>query len=98
MPIIPYRDRKSTSLNSSPILPSPPLFRSDGGAHHHRGEDPGVAALRDLRAEQRREDRDRHADHPVQVAAPRALGTRQAAEAQDEKDRRADVRDGGERD
>ena len=47
------------------------------------------AAIGDLRAEHRRQHGDGHADHPVQVAAARALGVRQPSEAEDEEDGRA---------
>src|SRR2546428_692406 len=65
----------------------------DRRAYHHRAEDPCEAAGRDVRPENRRQHGDGHADHAVEVAAPRALGIRQPAEAQDEEDRRADVGD-----
>ena len=62
-------------------------------ADHHRGEDAGQSGGGDLRAEDRGEHGDRHADHPVQVAAPRRLRVGQPAQAQDEEDRGPDVGD-----
>src|SRR6185503_19384930 len=53
--------------------------------------------LGDLRAEHRRRDRDQHADDAEQVAAARSLRVGKPAEAQDEQDRRAEIRNRQER-
>ena len=45
-------------------------------------------------AEDRRDERDRHADDAVPVAAPGGFLVRQSAEREDEEDRRGDVGDG----
>ena len=53
----------------------------DADDHQH----PGGEARRRMSGERRR-DRNRHADHAEQIAAPAGLGMRQAAQRQDEQD------------
>ena len=62
-------------------------------ADHHRREDVRQAGGRDLRAEDRGEHGDRHADDAVEVAAARRFLVGQPAQAQDEEDGGPDVGD-----
>ena len=58
-------------------------------------DDPRHAGRGDARTEHRGQHGDGHADDAEQVAAARALGVREAAQAEDEEDGGADVGDGG---
>jgi hypothetical protein len=78
-------------------LHRPRGVKADSRAEHHGADDPGVGRLGHLGAERRGEDRDRHADHAVEVPAARRLGIGKPAEAEDEQDRRAEVGDREER-
>ncbi len=69
---------------------------ADGAAEDERADDPRITGWRDARPEHRGQHGDGHADHAEQVAAARGLRVGQAAQAQDEQDRGADVGDGGE--
>src|SRR5215472_1448169 len=50
----------------------------------------------DVRGQQRRHDRDHHAGDAVEIAGPRRLRRRQAAQRHDEADRRDQIKEGGE--
>ncbi len=66
---------------------------ADHRADDHRTGDVGQAGGGDLHAEDGGQHGDRHADHAVEIAAPRRLRVGQPAEAQDEEDGRAEIRD-----
>ncbi len=71
-------------------------IQADCRADGHRADDVRQAGGGHLHAEDRGDHGDRHADHSVQVAAPRRFLVGQAAQAQDEENRGADVGDGRE--
>ena len=70
---------------------------ADRAADDQCADDQGQALGElDARTEDRGEHGERHANHAEQVAAACALGVRETAEAQDEKDGGAQIGDGGE--
>ena len=71
------------------------LQANNRSADDEGDDDPGNATRADLRAEHGGEHRERHADHAEQVAATRGLGVGEAAQAEDEEDGGADIRDSG---
>ena len=70
--------------------------QADAAAHRERADDPRQAGRGDPWSEDGREHGDCHADDSEQVAAPRGLGIREAAEAQDEQDGGPNVGNRGE--
>ena len=70
-------------------------IEADAGTDEEGDDDPGDAARADLRAEHGGNHRERHADHAEQVAAACGLGVGEPAQAEDEEDGGADIRDSG---
>ncbi len=68
-------------------------IQSDAAAHQHGRDDPRNAGWRYMRPEYGCQHRDGHADHAVQIAAPRGFRIGQPSETQDEQDGRAKVSD-----
>ena len=66
------------------------VLGDDSGAWQKLGKRPFYA----LRGQHRRDEGDRHPDHPERVAAPRRLRVRESLQAQDEQDRGSEIRRG----
>jgi hypothetical protein len=68
-------------------------INTDARADHHGSNDPRVTGAADVRAEDRRQNGDGHADDTVQIAAPGGFRIAQAAEAENEKDGCSEIGD-----